>query len=210
MDFNNALIAGAGGLIVGLVLGYAMGGGSGDAALEAQLAKTEEVAAMVETLSADVAGLGERLGGIEGVVTAQSEGLQGLGGRIDGIGASVAGTVDQLGGGVSEALRSQLEGLRGEVLSLMAAGAGSGGGGSEAAGAASGTALMPGATAVLAEGQLRVFLSSANSRAETANVAINGQTLVPLEVGRPFDAGGCAVELTGFDPAGVAMIDGHC
>ena len=73
-----------------------------------------------------------------------------------------------------------------------------------------GTAVMPGGTAVLAPGKLNVFLSSADQTAGTAKVAINGQTLVALEVGKPVEADGCKVELTGFDGTGAAMIDGGC
>lgn len=232
MDFNNGLVAGAGGVIVGLIIGYSMASGGHDVGAE-QLAKTEELSAKVETLTADVGGIGQRLGGVEGVVTAlrsaQSDGLQGLSARVDGVGqqltATVDGvsqqlsaTVDQLGSGVSEAVKTQVEGLRGQLAGMLGAGAAAvapSGAGQEApatpaAPAATGTALTPGQTAVLTEGKLYVFLSSANANGGTAQVAVNGQKLVELAVGKPFELDSCSVSLTGFAADGAAMIDGGC
>ncbi len=211
MDFNSALIAGAGGLIVGLVIGYSMGG-SGEDLAEASLAQTRDLSAKVATLS-------EKVGGIEGAVgalnKAQSDGAQALGARIDGIAQEVSGRVDALGGGVSDALKSQLQDLRGQLAGLIGGSAGgreASGGVATGGGATGGTgsAVRPGAAVTLADGKLRVFLSAADASAGTARVAINGQTLVPLEVGKPVEANGCSVSLTGFDADGAAMIDGGC
>lgn len=217
MDFNSALIAGAGGLIVGLVIGYSMGG-SGEDLAEAGLSQTRELSAQVEALS-------ERVGGVEGavgaLVKAQTEGVQGLGARIDGIVQQVSGQVDALGGGVSEAMKTQIQDLRGQLAGLIG-GAPAGGASGEATGVGVGTGVgsgvgsgvgnpaTPGSTVTLADGKLRVFLSAADPAAGTARVAINGQTLVSLAIGNPLDVDGCSVSLTGFDAAGAALIDGGC
>ena len=211
MDFNSALIAGAGGLIVGLVIGYSMGG-SGEDLAAAGLSQTRELSARVEALN-------ERVGGIEGAVgalgKAQTEGVQGLGARIDGIVQQVSGQVDALGGGVSDVVKTQIQDLRGQLAGLIGgapAGGASGGGADVAAGAGTGTGspITPGSAVTLADGKLRVFLSAADPAAGPARVAVNGQTLVPSAIGKPFEADGCSVSLTGFDAAGAALIDGGC
>lgn len=206
MDFNSALIAGAGGLIVGLVIGYSMGG-SGEDLAEAGLRQTRELSTKVEALS-------EKVGGIEGAVgalsKAQTDDAQGLGARIDGIAQEVSSRMDALGGGVSDAMKTQMQDLRGQLAGLIGVVGGGAAAPEPERAAGTGSAVIPGSAVTLADGKLRVFLSAADAKAGTARVAINGQTLVPLELGKPFDADGCSVSLTGFDADGAALIDGGC
>lgn len=224
MDFNKALMVGAGSLLVGLILGYSMGG-SGNDEIDAQLAKADELSARVESMSQDMAGMGERLGGIEGVVTAmraaQTEGMQGLGARVDGMGQQLSSSVERLGSGMSDAMKAQVEALRGQIDGLRGSAAEESEQGEEGEqaqaeapaapqAAASGIAVTPGGTAILVPGRLHVFLSAADAEGGRARVAVNGQMLVPLEVGKAVEVDGCAVELTGFDIRGAAMIDGGC
>lgn len=236
MDMNNSLVVGAGALIVGILIGYSMGGSGEDLAKEG-LARTEALAARVEQVTTKVDGLDTKVGGLDekvgGIETSfadfgakQSENLKGIGAQIAGIGTSVSGAVDKLGSGMSEAVKGQIDGLR-EQLSTLRAGegaqapegaekaeggkpAGADGESAPAEASGTGTALRPGMAAVIAPDKLHVFLSSADREAGTATVAVNGQTLTTISLGQKQEANGCSFSLTGFDAEGAAMIDGGC
>ena len=223
MDMNNSLVVGAGALLVGIIIGYSMGG-SGEDLAEEGLARTEALSAKVEEMTTKVDGLDAKVGGIETSFAdfgaKQSEGLKGIGDQIAGIGASVSGAVDKLGTGVGDAVKNQIDGLREQLSSLRggaeggaaapAAEAPAAGGGEAAEASGSGTALRPGMAVVIAADKLHVFLSSADREAGTATVAENGQTLTTIDVGQEQEANGCKFSLTGFDAEGAAMIDGGC
>lgn len=198
MDVNRGLVVGAGCLIVGLVLGYSLGGSDVD---QAQLAQTRALSAKVETLSGEFEGLGQRIDGVESAVASlqgtQSQELQGLGAQLDGVGESLAGSLQQLGDGVSAALKAQLDELRDRLA------------GNAPEASPTTLTLAPGETAPLGD-RLEVFLAATDPAAGTAMVAINGQALVQLTLGTAYETGGCKVALTGFDAEGGAFIAGGC
>lgn len=142
MDFTSRpLLAGAGGLIIGAVIGLGLGS-SGRSEAEAEVAAQREVAANVGTLSQSVAGvdariaaLEERLGSVESSVSALGEAqtgriealgqqLQGfgsdLGGRVASLGDDIGGQVATLGGGLADTLSERLETLKGELAAVGA------------------------------------------------------------------------------------------
>jgi len=202
---DRSIILGVGGLIVGFVVGWGLGG-SGQSELEAELADARDLSAEIEAVRGEVAGLGERLGGIETSVgaleTAQAERIEQLAGRVEG-------QLETLGGGVKEAVTAPLSELRSALEALTRRGTAPGGAPAAAGGEAAGTVLQIGETAMLAGGALRVFLSSLDAEAGTARVAVNGPTVVQLAIGSPVEAGGCQVELTGIEGSS-ATIDGSC
>jgi hypothetical protein len=91
---------------------------------------------------------------------------------------------------------------------------GSCGGATEAAaappqGSGEGTEVQVGATALLADGALRVFLAAFDEAAGTARVAVNGTALTALSMAQPVEVGDCTVELTGGSGR-TAIVDGGC
>ncbi len=214
---NRTILLVAGALVVGLVLGALFRGGGPD--ITPVVDETRALSARIDGIGTEVTGLGERLAAIEGSVTetrtAQDSALGDLRGQLEGLGKSVADTTGALGGQVSTALQSQLEDFRGQISDLVGRAKGT-----EAAddtvGAAApqvattGTALTPGQAVTLADDRLRVFLSSADARSNSARVAINGLATTVLTAGEPVEVDGCRVVLSGFDANGTAMIDGGC
>jgi hypothetical protein len=76
-------------------------------------------------------------------------------------------------------------------------------------GSGEGTEVRVGATALLADGALRVFLAAFDEAAGTARVAVNGTALTALTIAQPVEVGDCTVELTGGSGRS-AIIDGGC
>ena len=76
-------------------------------------------------------------------------------------------------------------------------------------GSGEGTEVRVGATAVLADGALRVFLAAFDEAAGSARVAVNGTSLTTLAMAEPVQVGDCTVELTGGSGRS-AVIDGGC
>jgi hypothetical protein len=76
-------------------------------------------------------------------------------------------------------------------------------------GSGEGTEVRVGATALLADGALRVFLAAFDEAAGTARVAVNGTALTALTMAQPVEVGDCTVELTGGSGRS-AIIDGGC
>lgn len=235
MDLNNSVVVAAGALLVGVLVGYSLSG-SGDELAEQGLARTEALSAQVEAMGAKVDGLDQKVGGIESAVAdlggKQAESLKGIGDQLAGlggaVGGAVTGAVDKLGAGVTDTVKTQIDGLREQIAALRAGGEGSGAaapapapakeeaaaGGGEAAGgwkiSDKGTAVTPGMAAIIAPEKLHVFLSAADPAAGSATVAVNGQSLSTILVGQKQEANGCEFSLTGFDEKGAAMIDGGC
>lgn len=211
MAMDRTKIVGIVALLVGLLFGFLLRGGGG--AEEALLTETRSLAGKIDGIGAEVKGLGDRLGGVEGVVgeirSGQNSTLDALGARLETLGKSVTDSTRSLGGEVSTAMQSQLEELRAHVSELVGRGGGGEGGGAPMA-AADGTPVTPGSTINLADGKLRVFLSAANPAAGTARVAVNGVATMTLQSGEPAEVDGCRVVLGGFDASGTAMIDGGC
>lgn len=220
---NRTILLVAGALVVGLVLGALFRGGGPD--IKPMVDETRTLSARVDALGAEVKGLGERLATIEGSVTetrsAQDTALGDLRGQLEGLGKSVADTTGALGGEVSTALQSQLQELRGQLSDIVGR-VKEGNADSETAGAdadapaaapqvaTTGTPVTPGQAVTLVDEKLRVFLSSADPKSNSARVAINGFATTVLTAGEPVDVDGCHVELSGFDASGTAMIDGGC
>jgi hypothetical protein len=78
-----------------------------------------------------------------------------------------------------------------------------------AQGSGEGTEVQVGATALLADGALRVFLSAFDEASGTARVAVNGTAITALAMAQPVQVGDCTVELTGGSGRS-AIIDGGC
>ncbi|MFO1106899.1 MAG: hypothetical protein U1E34_12420 [Amaricoccus sp.] len=194
MDVNRGLVVAAGCLLVGLLLGYSLGGSD---TASAQLAATRTLDVKVSALDKRVAELETAIAGLQG---SQSQGLQGLGTEMDGLGQSLAGSLATLGEGLSTALKSQIDELRDRLSAL---------GEAPMSGGEATVTLTPGATVPLGEG-LELFLAAIDTGAGTAMVAINGQALVQLTLGQTYETGGCRLTLTGFDAKGGAFVTGGC
>jgi hypothetical protein len=229
MDFTSRpVLAGVGGLIIGALIGMAIGS-SGQSGLEAELAAQREAAADLDELSTTVEGVGARLsalegrlGAIEGSVSSLAESQRGridaLAQRLEGVGTELGGAVSGLGTSVADTLSGRFESLRSELAAfgdrLVATAPGdeeedepaaeTAGGGEPPAG----EPLRIGATTMLGEG-LRIFLSSVDEENGTARVAINGPTTTTLELGEPVESDGCTVTLNGFSE-GTAVVEGSC
>jgi TolA-binding protein len=238
MDFTSRpLLAGAGGLIIGAVIGLGLGS-SGRSEAEAEVAAQREVAANVGTLSqsvegvdARIAALEERLGAVEGSVSALGEAqtgrIEALGQQLQGFGSDIGGQVASLGGGLADTLSERLETLKTELAAvgerLQAAPAAPAAPAEEQPAGSAPTAAAPAApTGVPATGEvvligsaasfgdaLSVFLSGVNAEAGTARVAVNGPVTSVLTLGEAAPAGACTLTLTGFGEGG-AYLDGVC
>jgi hypothetical protein len=199
MQLDRTVLAGAAGLIIGVLVGLAVSA-SGRSALKAQLAAQEEARlAKLETaigsVDVRVGELGTRLGDVEGALAALGESQSG---RMTSLGERL----DSIGSDVSAALAERLEKLRTEVTALAP-------GEAPPTGSGAGTAIAVGATGVLADGKLRVFVSTLDAAAGTARVALNGTETVELKMSEPVRAGDCQVTLTGIGD-GTATIDAGC
>jgi hypothetical protein len=232
MQGRNALVVAGAGLL-GLLVGYALGG-SGDSGVDELASRQDALAASVAALSDGVGAVDARIGSIEAAVTelgtkeservegvlgrmaglesslgelgsAQSERISGLMERIEGMGADVSGAVSGIGSTVSQALSGDLDELRAKVASI----GGSAGGSEPAAPAVSGEAIGIGRTASFGDDAVRVFLSGVDMENARARVAINGSSTSALELGTPVTVGNCALTLTGFSEGG-ALVAADC
>jgi hypothetical protein len=219
MVFDKSVMFGAGGAVLGFALALAVGA-SGRSALEAQLsdrrALHDAVAALGETLGAldgRISALDARVGelaassvaGVETATASVAERVEALSGRLG-----------ELGPEVSDRLRADIEALHERIAALgeaaPAATAAAEGGmpavnpdGATGEGEAVGIAE----TATLADGAVRVFLSSTTPEAGTATVAVNGFARRTLALGTPEAIEDCTVTMTGLD-AGRATFDAEC
>lgn len=235
MDFTSRpLLAGAGGLIVGAVIGLGLGS-SGRSEAEAEVAAQRAIAANVGTLSqtvegvnARIAALEARLGAVEGSVSAldetQTGRLEALGAQLQGFGAEIGGQVTSFGGGLADTLTERLETLKTELAAmgtrLQAPEAEETAATKPAEKAALAAAAAPtgepsagelvliGSAASFGDA-LSVFLSGVNAEAGTARVAVNGPVTSVLTLGEATPAGDCTLTLTGFGEGG-AYLDGVC
>lgn len=234
MDFTSRpLLAGAGGLIVGAVIGLGLGS-SGRSEAEAEVAAQREIAANVGALSqtvegvdARIAALEARLGAVEGSVSAldetQTGRLEALGAQLQGFGAEIGGQVASFGGGLADTLTQRLETLKTELAAVGArlqAPEAEDAPATEPAETAAPAAAAPtgeppagelvliGSAASFGDA-LSVFLSGVNAEAGTARVAVNGPVTSVLTLGEATPAGECTLTLTGFGEGG-AFLDGVC
>lgn len=235
MDFTSRpLLAGAGGLIVGAVIGLGLGS-SGRSEAEAEVAAQRAIAANVGTLSqtvegvdARIAALEARLGAVEGSVSAldqtQTGRLEALGAQLQGFGAEIGGQVTSFGGGLADTLTERLETLKTELAAMgtrlqapeaeeapatepeekAAPAAAAAPTGEPSAG----ELVLIGSAASFGDA-LSVFLSGVNAEAGTARVAVNGPVTSVLTLGEATPAGDCTLTLTGFGEGG-AYLDGVC
>jgi hypothetical protein len=218
MEIDRTAFVGAGGLLIGAALAFAVGS-SGRAALEAQLRQAGDVASTVAGLETTLGALDARLARVEGALAAlepaSAAALEGLAGRIDGLGDELQGAVAGLGASVGERLSADIETLRAglaqtaEPVAAAAPAAAGSGAPAPAAGPGAGEAVGIGATTSLAGGALRVFLSAADPAAGAARVAVNGLETTALALDAPVDVDGCRLTLTGFAPGG-ATLDAAC
>lgn len=234
MDFTSRpLLAGAGGLIIGAVIGLGLGS-SGRSEAEAEVAAQRAIAANVGTLSqtvegvdARIAALEARLGAVEGSVSAlgetQTGRLEALGAQLQGFGAEIGGQVTSFGGGLADTLTERLETLKTELAAMgtrLQAPEAKEAPATEPAEKAAPAAAAP--TGEPATGELvligsaasfgdalSVFLSGVNAEAGTARVAVNGPVTSVLTLGEATPAGDCTLTLTGFGEGG-AYLDGVC
>jgi hypothetical protein len=223
MDFTSRpILAGAGGLILGLLIGL-MIGNSGKSALEAEIESQRAALANVGTLSGTVDAVGarmsaleERLGSVEGSVTSLAETqtgrIEALAQRLDGVGSELGGAVSGVGSSVAASLSDRFDAIRSELAAMgerMRAPASAGGAAPAAGGEPpAGEFVRIGNTIALGEG-LRVFLSGIDEADGTARVAINGPTTRTLSVGETAEVGACTVTLNGFSEGG-AVFEGGC
>jgi hypothetical protein len=226
MDIDRSWIWGGAGLVIGLLVGVAIGGDGREAREAARRGQAEmerdvaAVAEAIERIDASMVDLGGRVSGIEAMVAKESEqragSVEGLRRRLDEVGAGLDGAVAELGGAVSEvgtsvtaSLAERLEGLRTALDAVGARGAGRSGAAAPQAGAGSGEPVAIGAAVALGDGAARVFLSGVDRDAGTARVAINGPSPSLVTLGEPVEVGVCTVTLTGFTETG-ATFEGDC
>lgn len=217
MGMEKTAAVGAGGLVVGLLLGLMFGGGGGDVdeVRQALSAEVGNVQGQVTALDAKVAELGAKLDGVSTAVgdaaSASSGQLQALTSSLDGVKSDLTGALGGISEKVSTAMAGNLDSLRAEVAKLMPARAGGGGeaaGGDGGDGTATGTSIAI-ATVADFDDKLRVFVSGIDPEGKTARVALNGTALTTLTLDEPVEANGCSVTLTGFAENG-AVIDASC
>lgn len=224
---SKPLLAGAGGLIFGLLIGLGLGG-SGEPELDAEVLTQREVAEGVGAISKSVAGvdarvaaLESRLGAIEGSVAAlgeaQTGALESLGQRLESFGGELGGQVSSLGGGLAETLSGRFEALKSELAAVgarlqapMPAGSGTveAQPGDAAGQPPAGELVLIGSAASFGDA-LSVFVSGVDPEAGTARVAVNGPVTSVLSLGAAAPAGECTLTLTGFGQGG-AYLDADC
>lgn len=226
---NESIAFGAGGAILGLLIGFLAGGPDVDeledrlterirtgtaetaaavtektGALEKRIAALEEaLASGAETQAANAADMSAR---IEGAVSALSE-------RIDAAAESASSGAARTSTEVTTALSGQLDALSGR-LDWVARTVGTMTAGNPApSGVAAAPAGPPeiqgarvGETESLLDGQVRVFVSAVDAAAGTARVAINGLSMTEISRRRPVrfatGAGECTLSLD-------AIVEGH-
>jgi len=225
MDIDRTWLWGGAGLVVGLLVGIAIGGDGREAREAARRGQEEmqrNVAAVAEAvgrIDASVAELGGRVSGVETAVAqvteAQAGSVEGLAKRLEEVGAGLDGAVAELGGAVSEvgtsvtaSLTERLEGLRAALDSVGTRGGAPSGAAPEAAPGA-GDQVAIGEVVAFGDGAARVFLSGVDREAGVARVAINGPMPTSVTLGEPVEAGTCTVTLTGFTETG-ATFEGDC
>jgi hypothetical protein len=234
MDIDRTWLVGGAGLLVGGLIGFAIGG-DGREAREAEVRRQDELAANVTVMSEAVgkidravADLGARVAGIEMTVAegarqdaGRAEGLERrleeVGASLDGAVRDIGGAVSGLGSDVSERLAAPLEGLRAAMESIGARRGAPRSGGRSAGGTAptapaapgAGEAVAIGQTVAFGDGAARLFLSGVDAAAGTARVAINGPVATTVSLDEPVEAGACTLTLTGFSDEG-ATFTGEC
>jgi hypothetical protein len=233
MSRNQMLLGGACLLLVGLLVGYAVGSGGPDIEdIEAAVAERVDAAGAAQAermaaLETRLDELGGRLDGIEAKVTSGSETVQGVADRIGGdvadlgaelerLGSSLGGAIEQTARSHLEALQSGLSDLRAKLGALPAAVVPAPTAPApEAAGDAATEGEPPagqgvGETVLLSDGDLRVFVSRVED--DAAQLVING-TGARLAAGesRTVQAGGedCRVTLVAID-RGHVVVAGGC
>lgn len=232
---KNHIMALAGGAVLfllGLVIGLSAGGPSTkeietavarriDAASAEQTARIDALEAQVATLSTD---LGGRLDGLGGSFEAGTKAMGDVGTRLGSelatLGQSLTSALQTSATSTLEGIQSGLAGLRGQMSATLpaapsAAEAPTAAVPPAAAPADPGTppeGLTPGQTAILSDGGLSVFLSRVDAEASAAHVRANGTDLV-LALGQPETVpgigGDCQVTLDALD-RGHAAFSGAC
>ena len=229
MEFGRTMLAGAGGLVIGVLIGMAISA-SGRSALEAQLAERGEAAAGMAKLEAAVGAvetrvgeLGGRLDGVEGRLAEFGESARARPREPRGPdrrgGSGGEGSADGSKGSARTSRGRRRRSGRAFRRRCRTASRGCSRGSSPRPEAAQGAAAVAapsggelvrvGETASFGSGTLRVFLSAFDEAAGRARVAINGAQTRALELAVPVAVGDCAVMLTGFAEGG-ARVAGEC
>lgn len=236
MEIERTWLWGGGGLVVGLLLGIAIGG-DGREERAAGLKQQEEISRNLASVSERVGQLDQELGtigsavaGLEGKVAAVTEqqevSLTGLATRLDGVGKDLSVAVAGLGQEVSKSVGDRLEALRanlrdlkaqaGQELDRRAAGhqrdkaEDTPVASAASAPAGEGLAVDIGRVVVFGDGAARVFLSGIDPQSGSARIALNGPGTSTVELGVPVTAGACEITLTGFTESGGATFSGAC
>ncbi|EPX76233.1 hypothetical protein [Salipiger mucosus] len=227
------ILFGVGGLVVGSVFGFLLGGQASEgrvgAALERALAPSQEAeaeaaSAQQEAMTAQqetLAAMQERLAALEEAMPeggASAEDVQSaVSEQLAGFEESLSARLAEL----SEATQSQAENLRGSldelasgleqsarVAAAAVASNGGGGGGGATEGMEVTEPLTVGQTALFAEGGVRAFVSRINAQAGSVRLSINGET-TEIGVGGAapvsIEAGDCSVAVMGLESEGVTL-----
>lgn len=226
-----ALVGGAVLFLLGLVIGLSAGGPSTkeieaavakriDAASTEQTARIDALEAQVATLSTDLGGRLDGLGGsFEAGTKAMGDASAHLGTQLADLGQSLTSALQTSAASSLESLQSGLAGLRGQISAAPAA-APSAASAPAAAAPVSAPAdpgtppegLTPGQAAILSDGGLSVFISRVDDEASTAHVRANSTDLV-LALGQPETVpgigGDCQVTLDAID-RGHATVSSAC
>ncbi|WP_424932655.1 hypothetical protein [Amaricoccus macauensis] len=218
MKTSGTIAVGAGGAVVGLLLGLVLGG-SGDSGEEDRARMQEELAGQMTALSEKIDGLegnfaslSEEVSSIGSGVGEHSEMVAELQSRIGEIGSSVSGavsglsselneTVSGLSNDLSGRISEQFSGLSSQIAAFRV---------EETTGEdVSGELVRPGETLIIGEGAARIFLSAVSQDNQSARIAIDGTGVQTISLGRPVSSGGCDITLTAIQPPS-AMIDAVC
>lgn len=239
MEIERTWLWGGGGLVIGLLLGIAIGG-DGREERAAEVKRQDELSRSLASVSEKVGKLDQELDsigtavtGLEGkvaeVTDRQDVSLEGLSKRLEGMGKDLSVAVSGLGQEVTTSVGERLDALRTNLRDLKAqanheldrraaerhgdhrtADAVPDAPAAGTAPAGEGLAVDIGRVVVFGDGAARVFLSGVDPQSGSARIAVNGPEATTVELGIPERAGICEITLTGFTETGGATFSGAC
>lgn len=208
---NQSVVIGGGALILGLILGIAVSGARVDDQIARAMDRVDEAAnAAASAQQEAMAAVEERFGALEtqlgDAAGAAAELSDGIGAQMTEMQQSLAAQIEA----VTQSAEAEVAALRDAMASAPVVGSNDAAE-STAAPASDATAVATktvGETAVLADGELRVFVSRLDAEAGAARLSINGADTT-LAVGEAstvsLASGECAVSVVSLGADGVSL-----